>query len=176
MKTLQLGSLEINLVHPARMAIAVMLALLAAKGLGLPEVYWASIAALIVIQSDPSASLLTSCLLLAGTALGACAGALLATCIGAGAVACALGVLVVGLFAATLRFDRRVSQFAAIALVIVLLTGPSDRAWDRALHRFAEFSTGIVMALLLSVLWPERQTRPAESTVKSAEQNNQQKS
>jgi uncharacterized membrane protein YgaE (UPF0421/DUF939 family) len=156
MKIQQIAALKKNLVHPARMTIAAVLALLAARGLGLREAYWAPIAALTVVQSASNASMATSWLLLVGTALGVSAGALLATYIGPGLIVLALGVFGMGLLSATLRLDRRVNHFAAIALIIVLLAGTAGQAWDRALHRFIEFSVGIVMALLLSALWPEK--------------------
>jgi uncharacterized membrane protein YgaE (UPF0421/DUF939 family) len=129
MKAQQFASLKKSLVHPAKMAVAASLALLAAKVLGLPEIYWAPVAALIVIQSDFNALMITSWLLLLGTALGACAGALLATQIGPGVTALALGVFGIGLLSATLRLDRRANHFAAIALLIVLLAGPANAAW-----------------------------------------------
>src|SRR5580704_11043403 len=128
-------SLKQNLVHPARMAIAAVLAFLVARILGLLEAYWAPIAALIVVQAASNALVATSWLLLAGTALGVCAGALLATSIGPGIVVFALGVLSLGLLAATLRLDRRANHFAAVAFVIVLLAGPANQAWHRALYR-----------------------------------------
>jgi len=156
MKPPRLASLKQTLVHPARMTVAAAMALLVARVLGLPEVYWAPISALIVVQSDSNASVATSWFLLAVTALGAGAGALLATYIGPGLVVFALSVLGMGLLSATLRFDRRANHFAVIALIIVLLAGPADHAWYRAIHRFIEFSAGIVVALLLSALWPEK--------------------
>ena len=163
MNTRQLASLKKSVVHPARMATAAVLALLVARSLGLAEVYWAPIAALIVVQSDSSATPATSWLLLLGTALGVCAGAMLATFIGQSAFIFALGVFGMGLLSATLRLNQRANHFAAVALVIVLLAGPADHAWYRALHRFVEFSAGIVVALLLSALWPEQQTSPAKA-------------
>jgi uncharacterized membrane protein YccC len=54
MKTPRLAWLKKSLVHPARMTVAAALALLAARGLGLLEVYWAPISALIVVRSDSS--------------------------------------------------------------------------------------------------------------------------
>jgi uncharacterized membrane protein YgaE (UPF0421/DUF939 family) len=155
MKIQQFATLKKSIVHPARMGIVAVLAFLAAKGLGLPEVYWASIAALIVVQASSDAYLATSWLLLAGTALGVCLGALLTEFIGPGVIIFALGLVGVGLLSATLRLDRRANHFAAVAFVIVMLAGPASHAWYRALHRFAEFSTGIVIALLLNLLWPE---------------------
>jgi uncharacterized membrane protein YgaE (UPF0421/DUF939 family) len=152
---LQLASLKKSLAHPARMAIAAVLGFLAARALGLPEVYWAPIAALIVVQNS-DAYLATSWLLLAGTALGVSVGALLATCIGPGVIILGLGIFAMGLLSATLRFDRRVNHFAAIAIIIVLLAGPADKAWLRAFHRFSEFSAGIIAALLLGAVWRQQ--------------------
>jgi uncharacterized membrane protein YccC len=168
MKT-QLMSLGKDLVHPAKMAVAAALALLAARMVGLPEIYWAPIAALNVVQSKYNAMMATSWLLLLGTALGACAGALLATQIGPGVAALAFGVFAVGLLSAILRLDQRVSQFAAIALLIVMMIGPANQAWARALHRFGEFATGIVVGLLISSLWPEQQTSHGGSAGKGAQ-------
>jgi uncharacterized membrane protein YccC len=173
MKTRRLASLKKSLVHPAKMTVAAALALLAAKVVGLPETYWAPIAALIVVQSAYNAMIVTSWLLLVGTAFGACVGALLATQIGPGVVALALGVFGIGLLSAILRLDQRVTHFAAIALLIVLLIGPANEAWVRALHRFGEFSTGIIVGLLISALWPEQQTSHIESTTQSIQQKNE---
>jgi uncharacterized membrane protein YgaE (UPF0421/DUF939 family) len=155
MTTLQLAPLKKALVHPARMALTAAVALIAARGLGLLEAYWAPIAALIVVQSDSSALLGTSWLLLVGTALGASVGALLATYVGHGVIIFALGVLGMGLLSAVLRLDRRANHFASVALIIVMLAGLAGSAWHRGLHRFIEFSVGIVVALLLGAVWPE---------------------
>jgi uncharacterized membrane protein YccC len=176
MKTPQFASLKKSLVHPAKMTVAAALALLAAKVVGLPEIYWAPIAALIVVQSAYNAMIVTSWLLLVGTAFGAGAGALLATQIGPGVVALALGVFGIGLLSAILRLDQRVTHFAAIALLIVLLIGPANEAWVRALHRFGEFSAGIIVGLIISALWPEEQTSRVEAMSKSTQPSNQQKS
>jgi uncharacterized membrane protein YgaE (UPF0421/DUF939 family) len=155
MKIRQLAWLKKSAVHPARMAIAAVLALIAARGLGLPEVYWAPIAALNVVQANSDAYLSMSWLLLVGTALGVCLGALLATHVGPGVIIFAISIFGLGLLSGTLRLKQRANHFAAIALIIVLLGGSADQAWHRAFHRFAEFSVGIVMALLLNALWPE---------------------
>lgn len=142
------------------MAIAAGLALLAARLLGMREDYWAPIAALIVVQSNSNALLATSWLLLVGTALGVCAGALLATSIWLGVVVLALGIFGMGVLSAMARLDRRANHFAAIALIIVLLAGPANLAWHRAFYRFVEFSVGIIVALLLGALWPEPPASP----------------
>jgi uncharacterized membrane protein YgaE (UPF0421/DUF939 family) len=167
MKTQLLASLKKSLVHPVRTTIAAVLALLVARMVGLPEAYWAPITALVVVQSDFPAALALSWQQLVGTALGAFAGALLAAHFGPSAIVFGFGVFGVGLLSAALRLDHAANRFAAIALAIVLLIVRAEPARIVALHRFFEVSTGIVVGLLLSALWPE----PAAVMVKSADHN-----
>jgi len=158
MKTQQSASLTKRLVYPARVTIAAVLALLAARCLGLREVHWAAISALIVVQSDFGSSLRLSWHRLTGTALGAFAGAILAETLGQNVMVFGLGVFGVGLLSIALRLERPAGRFAAIAFTIVLLIARADPAWIVALHRFIEVSAGIVAGVLLSALWPEQQT------------------
>jgi uncharacterized membrane protein YgaE (UPF0421/DUF939 family) len=145
-------------MYPARTTIAAVLALLAARALGLSEVWWAPISALVVVQSDFGSSLAISWHRLAGTALGALVGAVLAAHFGPGVIVFGLGVFGIGLFSVALRLERPANRFAAIALSIVLLAAGAEPAWVIALHRFLGVSTGIVAGLILSALWPEQQT------------------
>ena len=158
MKTQQPVSWKERFVYPARTTLAAVLALLAARALGLPEVWWAPISALVVVQSDFGSSLAVSWHRLAGTALGAFVGALLAARFGRGVIIFGLGVFGIGLLSAVLRLERPANRFAAIAFSIVVLVGRAESAWVVALHRFLEVSAGIVAGLLLSALWPEQQT------------------
>jgi hypothetical protein len=48
-----------------------------------------------------------------------------------------------------------------VTLAIVVLIPRSDPAWLVAFHRFDEVSVGIGVALLLSVIWPEREATPS---------------
>src|SRR5271154_3293449 len=150
MKTLQFASLKKGLVHPVRTTIAAVLALLAARVLGLPEAYWAPITALVVVQSDFHAALALSWQQLAGTALGAFVGALLAAHFGPSLMVFGFGVFGVGLLSAALGLDHPANRFAAIAVAIVLLVARAEPPWVIGLHRFLEVSTGIVVGLLLS--------------------------
>ena len=59
------------LVHSARTAVAAVVSLVVARGLALPEAYWATITTLIIMQSTLGAALTVSEQRLAGTALGA---------------------------------------------------------------------------------------------------------
>ncbi len=149
-----------SLVYPVRMMIAAILALIAAKVLGLPEAYWAPIITLIVLQTNFTASLTVSGQQLAGTALGSILGALLAMHFGPSAIAFALGVLGVGLLSVALKLGRQASRIGATALCIVLLIVRTEPPWIVALHRFLEVSVGIVVALIVSAAWPETESVP----------------
>ena len=102
-----------SLVYPARTTIAAVLALVVAKILGLPEVYWAPISALVVVQSDLGSSLKTSRDRLVGTALGAFTGAVLAIYVGRTPLVYALGVFGVGALSVLLRLEKPANRFAA---------------------------------------------------------------
>jgi uncharacterized membrane protein YgaE (UPF0421/DUF939 family) len=158
MNTEQLASLKKRLVYPARTTIAAVLAVLVARLLGLAEVYWASISAIVVVQSDFGSSLVISSQRLVGTALGASMGALLAPNFGRSVVVLGLGLLGVGLLSVALRLERPANRFAAIAFTVVLLVARADPPWVVALHRFIEVSTGILAGLLLCAAWPDQQT------------------
>ena len=158
MKTPKLASLKHNLVYPARTTIAAVLALLAARMVGLPESYWAPISALVVVQPDFHTALTSAWQQFAGTALGAAAGALFVARFQPSATVFGLGVLGLGLLSATLKLDHAANRIAAIALAIVFLVARTQPAWVVALHRFFEVSTGVVVGLLLSALWPAPET------------------
>jgi uncharacterized membrane protein YgaE (UPF0421/DUF939 family) len=150
-----------------------MLALLAARALGLSEVWWAPISALVVVQSDFGSSLAISWHRLVGTALGAFVGAALAARFGRNVIVFGLGVFGIGLLSAVLRLDRPANRFAAIAFSIVFLVANDESAWVIALHRFVGVSAGIVAGLLLSALWPEQTNMPRQDPgTKGTQQTN----
>jgi uncharacterized membrane protein YgaE (UPF0421/DUF939 family) len=120
-KNQKLASLKKSLVHPARTTIAAALSLLVARVLGLPEVYWAPISTLIVMQSTLGAALTISWQRLVGTALGSAAGALLAASFESSLIAFCAGVFGMGLLCAALRLDRAAYRFAGITLAVVVL-------------------------------------------------------
>src|SRR5229473_2411682 len=69
-----------------------------------------------------------------------------------------IAVLLIGLLFAVLRVERSAYRYATTALVIVMLVTRSTSAWSIAFHRFSEVSIGIAVGLVLSALWPERQS------------------
>ena len=155
MKASQPILLKERLRYPARVTIAAVLALVAARVLGFPEVYWAPVSAMVVMQSDFGASLTMSLHRLAGTAIGAFAGALLVANVGRSVITFGLGVFGIGLLSVALRLERPANRFAAIAFSIVFLVVRAEPVWVIALHRFLEVTVGIVAGLLLSAVWPE---------------------
>ena len=144
------------LEHSMRTAAAATASLLIARLLKLPEAYWASITTMVVLQSTLGGALKVSGQRLAGTALGAAAGALLSAYFGANVMVFTLGVFALGIVCAALRLDRPAYRFAGITLTIVMLIHYARPAWVVALHRFVEVSVGIVVGLVLTALWPQR--------------------
>jgi uncharacterized membrane protein YccC len=61
-----------------------------------------------------------------------------------------------GLLCAAVQADRSAYRFGGVALAIVLLVPRTEPAWQIAFHRFAEVSIGIAVALVMTVVWPER--------------------
>jgi uncharacterized membrane protein YccC len=147
-----------EIVHAVRTAIAAVASLLVARLFRLPEAYWAAIATLIVMQSTLGAAWVVSKDRLAGTALGAAAGAVLATYAGSNVAAFGVGLFALGVLCAILRIERSAYRYAGITLVIVMLIAGTQSAWIVALHRFVEISVGLAVGLILTALWPEPQT------------------
>ena len=155
-----------SVIHSIRTAIAATISLAVARLFGLPEAYWAAIATLVVMQSTLGATLLISVERIAATALGALAGAMLATWFTGNLLIFAAAVFVLGLLCAAFRMEKSAYRYASITLAIIVLIPRSNAAWIIALHRFFEVSVGIVVALALAAVWPEH--RP-ESAKQSAE-------
>jgi uncharacterized membrane protein YgaE (UPF0421/DUF939 family) len=151
--------------HAVRTTVAATASLAIARAFRVPEAQWAAISTLVVMQSTLGAAWTVSLQRLAGTALGAGAGALLAARLGSSMFSFALGVFGLGLVCTVLRLDRAAYRFAGITLAIVLLVSRNQPAWMLGAHRFFEVSLGIATGLLMTAVWPEPDvvTDPAES-------------
>jgi uncharacterized membrane protein YccC len=148
---------RLGLEHPVRTAIAAVASLLVARAFRLPEAYWSVITTLVVVtQSSIGDAMTNSWQRFVGTALGAVAGALLATYFGPSAIIFGAGVFVLGLVCAILHLDRPAYRFAGITLAIVILVARASPPWVIAAHRFFEVSVGIAVGLAITALWPER--------------------
>ena len=129
----------------------------------MPEAYWAPISALVVIQSSLGAAWDVSKKRFLGTALGAAVGGLLATIFAPRVLTFAAAIFALGLVCALLRLDHTAYRFAGITLAIVMLVARATTPWLIATHRFVEVSLGIVIALALSAVWPEKEPGSAAS-------------
>jgi uncharacterized membrane protein YgaE (UPF0421/DUF939 family) len=150
------GLNRLTLEHLARTTVAAMIALYLANLFKLPNAYWAAITTLIVMQSTFADTLTISGQRFVGTALGAAAGALLAAYFGPNMFVFGVGVFVIGIICAALRLGRAASALAGVTLALVVLVERTEPPWKLAAHRFGEVSLGIVVALIVTVLWPER--------------------
>jgi uncharacterized membrane protein YgaE (UPF0421/DUF939 family) len=149
------------LVHSLRTAVACVVSLLVARLFRLPEAYWAPITTMVITQSSLGAALTVSWHRFIGTFLGAAVGATVATYFGPHALVFGAGLLVIGMLRILTHSDLAGYRFGGVALAIVLLVPRTDPPWQIAFHRFVEVSIGIGVALMLSVLWPEREADTA---------------
>ncbi|HTZ75934.1 MAG TPA: FUSC family protein [Candidatus Aquilonibacter sp.] len=149
------------LVHSTRTTMAVIVSLLVARLCRLPEFYWAPITTIVITQSSLGAALKVSWQRFIGTALGAAVGAIAVSRFGTHLWVLAVGIFVLGPLCFAIRADRSAYRFGGIALMIVLLTPHVTPAWRTAFDRFAEVSIGIGVALLLTLVWPEKEPTPS---------------
>jgi uncharacterized membrane protein YgaE (UPF0421/DUF939 family) len=145
------------LVHSVRTAVAAMVSMLVAGLFRLPEAYWAAITTLVITQSSLGAALKVSGQRFVGTAIGAVVGAIVASHFGTHVSVFGACLFVLGLICASVRADRPAYRFAGITVAIVLMIPRAAPAWEVAFHRFAEVSIGIVLALIMAWVWPERE-------------------
>ena len=137
-----------------RTAMAAVGSFLAARLLGMPEAYWATLSAIIVAQSTLGAAAAISWQRLAGTVLGAGTGAVLATFFHNNLWIFGLGVFILGLLCAWLRLGPAY-RFSGVTLAVIMLIPRNHAAWIIAFHRLIEVATGIAVGLVLSGLWPK---------------------
>lgn len=149
------GKWRSALVHSVRTAVAAVVSVLTARLFHLPETYWAAITTMVVMQSSLGAALTVSWQRFVGTALGSTVGAIAATYFEPHVLVLGASVLMLGLVCTAIKADRSAYRFGGIALAIVFLVPRRGPAWQIALHRFTEVSIGIVVALFLTLLWPE---------------------
>ena len=125
---------------------AALISLYASRFLKLPEGYWAAISAIVVLQSDLQSTFRTSVNRLAGTAIGAVVGSGFAISFNEHLWVFGLALMTAMLICALL--DQWESyRFAGITVAIVMLLPHHASPWIVGLHRFAEISLGIVVAL-----------------------------
>lgn len=132
-------------------ALAGALALFLAGLFALPEPYWASISAIIVMQSDLAGLATAAGNRMLGTAIGALVGACIVALFGTGLPSFALGVFL-AILACGLVGYWETYRFAGVTVAIVMLVTRQDPPWRVGLHRFLEVSFGIGMAYAVAFL------------------------
>lgn len=142
-------------LHAFRSALAAGLSMAVATGLGVPEPYWSPITTIIVTQSSVADSWLISRRRLLGTLLGVTLGALQVLLLPQGVLSYTLAILLLGLVCGFSRIHQSAYRFGGIALTIVITAAPSDPVWRVALFRFVDVAIGIVVALVITRLWPQ---------------------
>jgi uncharacterized membrane protein YccC len=143
--------------HAVRTAVAATFSVLLGRLVGLPEAYWAVIATLVVMQSPLSSTVPLAIQRIVASALGASLGAIEAVCFGANLVVFALTIFVLGLISIAFRLEKVGYSYAGMTLAIIVLIPRPEAPWIAALHRFAEVSLGILVALVVVAVWREGQ-------------------
>lgn len=131
-------------------ALAAMLCWWVARALGLPDGYWGSISAVIVLQSNVGATVTASRDRLIGTLLGAVFGfsfSLLGALPWNYFAAVTAAVLLCGLLGL-----RASARLAGVTITIVMLVQQQGPRWELPLCRVLEVALGIVVALAVSTL------------------------
>ena len=146
------------LEHSARTAVTAVASMLAARLLRLPQIYWAPITTLVITQSSLGSTLAVSWQRFIGTGLGAVIGAIVASYFGPYMLVFSVSVFLLGVLSTAVQADRSAYRFGGVTLAIVLLVPRTEPAWRIAFHRFAEVSVGIAVALVMTIVWPEKDT------------------
>jgi hypothetical protein len=149
--------------HSVRTALAATVSVIVARLVQMPEAYWAAIATLVVMQSTLGATLTLSIERVVATAVGASVGAVEANYFGANLAAFMVAIFFIGLLSFGFRLERTAYRYASVTLTIIVLIPRTNPAWIVALHRFIEVSVGIIVALGVVALWPERSRIAAKS-------------
>jgi uncharacterized membrane protein YgaE (UPF0421/DUF939 family) len=148
----KLGVSREAVIRSVRTAVGTVVSLLLARGLKLPEFYWAPISTIVILLSSIN-PLTLAWQRFVGTALGVTWGALIASLFQPNWMVYGVGIFVCGILSAVLRLGNAY-RFAAMALSIVLLIAHERPPWIVASHRFVEVSLGIAVALLVTLVWP----------------------
>jgi len=148
-----------HIVQAAKIGIAGVVSILAAKLLRLPQGYWAAISAFIVMGSDVGTTLAASRDRLIGTSIGAVLGAVFATFWGVHPVPFGIAVAATALVCESLGFGQNY-RLACVTVAIVMLINTAVSPWKASTYRFLEVALGIMVALLITALPPNSMDNP----------------
>ena len=73
-----------------------------------------------------------------------------------------VAIFFIGILSFAFRLEKTAYRYASVTLTIIVLIPRTNPAWIVALHRFIEVSVGIIVALLVVAIWPERRPVPAK--------------
>jgi uncharacterized membrane protein YgaE (UPF0421/DUF939 family) len=118
----------------------------------------------VITQSSLGAALIVSWQRFIGTALGAVVAGVVGNFFSPTPLVFGASVFILGVLCALTWSDRSAFRFAGVTLTAVLLIPRSNPAWQVAVHRFAEVSIGIAVALILAVAWPEGESTLSEKS------------
>jgi uncharacterized membrane protein YccC len=152
--------------HAFRTALAATISILFGRLVGLPEAYWAAIAAVVVMQSPLGDTVPLAIERIVASALGASLGAVESTYFGASLFVFALVMLLLGLISFVVRLEKVGYSYACITLTIIVLIPRGETPWIAAVHRFAEVSLGIIVALAVVAVWREERRLFDNTTTK----------
>jgi uncharacterized membrane protein YccC len=139
---------------PLKTAIAAALSFVLYRALHLQHGYWATISAIIVMQSNIGRSLSESSNRIIGTAIGALIGAVVMAALHMNALSLAIAVGLTAIICTLLRLASSM-RLACVTAAIVLLISESS-AWRSGLNRFIDVVIGVIVALGVSLVWPAR--------------------
>jgi Predicted membrane protein len=142
-----------TLSHAFRTAIAATISILLGRLVGLPEAYWAVIATVVVMQSPVGDTVPLAIERIVASALGASIGAIESTYFGANLFVFALATLLLGLLSFVLRLEKVGYSYSCITLAIIVMIPRAETPWIAAVHRFAEVSLGILVAIAVVSVW-----------------------
>ncbi len=155
------------LLHATRTTVVVVFSLLVARLFRLPESYWAPITTIVVTQSSLGAAWAVSWQRFVGTALGAAIAGIAGTFLSSNLLVFGSCIFLLGLVCALTRTDHSAYRFGGVTLAVIVLIPRPLPAWQIALHRFAEVSIGIGVALILAWVWPDKEPDQQESGVQA---------
>lgn len=142
-------------VEPAlKTGIAALLSMLVYRALHLEHGYWAVISAIIVMQANLGGSIRAGIDRLIGTAIGALLGTLAFRYIGLGPVSVGVSIALT-IFVCSWIGLKQAYRLAGVTASIVLLMGEAN-PWQAGWNRFLDVVLGVVIALIVSALWPSR--------------------
>ena len=74
-----------------------------------------------------------------------------------------LAIFFIGLLSFCFRLEKTAYRYASVTLTIIVLIPRTSPAWIVGLHRFIEVSVGIIVALIVVAVWPERSAIAAKN-------------